>query len=72
MKVATSIVKKLEETNTDTKNLIFSQIVPYYNDKALKIVQEYQEIMKKYSNERSLGFISFEAFLSSKVLVNQI
>ena len=28
--------------------------------------------MKKYSNESSLGFISFEAFLASKVLVNQI
>ena len=69
---ANSIVKELEITNTDTKNLIFSQIVPNYNDKSLKIVQEYQEIMKKYSNESSLGFISFEAFLASKVLVNQI
>ncbi|MCT7493041.1 ABC transporter substrate-binding protein [Aliarcobacter cryaerophilus] len=69
---ANSIVKELEATNTDTKNLIFSQIVPNYNDKSLKIVQEYQEIMKKYSNENSLGFISFEAFLASKVLVNQI
>ncbi len=69
---ANSIVKELETTNTDTKNLIFSQIVPNYNDKSLKIVQEYQEIMKKYSNESSLGFISFEAFLASKVLVNQI
>ena len=69
---ANSIVKELEATNTDTKNLIFSQIVPNYNDKSLKIVQEYQEIMKKYSNESSLGFISFEAFLASKVLVNQI
>ena len=69
---ANSIVKELEATNTNTKNLIFSQIVPNYNDKSLKIVQEYQEIMKKYSNESSLGFISFEAFLASKVLVNQI
>src|SRR5574344_1692186 len=69
---ANSIVKELEATNTDTKNLIFSQIVPNYNDKSLKIVQEYQKIMKKYSNESSLGFISFEAFLASKVLVNQI
>ena len=69
---ANSIVKELEATNTDTKNLIFSQIVPNYIDKSLKIVQEYQEIMKKYSNESSLGFISFEAFLASKVLVNQI
>ena len=69
---ANSIVKELEDSNTNTKNLIFSQIVPNYNDKSLKIVQEYQEIMKKYSNESSLGFISFEAFLASKVLVNQI
>lgn len=69
---ANSIVKELETTNTDTKNLIFSQIVPNYNDKSLKIVQEYQEIMQKYSKDSPLGFISFEAFLASKVLVNQI
>ena len=69
---ANSIVKELEITNTDTKNLIFSQIVPNYNDKSLKIVQEYQEIMQKYSKDSPLGFISFEAFLASKVLVNQI
>ncbi|WP_228154475.1 ABC transporter substrate-binding protein [Aliarcobacter cryaerophilus] len=69
---ANSIVKELETTNTDTKNLIFSQIVPNYNDKSLKIVQEYQETMQKYSKDSPLGFISFEAFLASKVLVNQI
>ncbi|WP_228154218.1 ABC transporter substrate-binding protein [Aliarcobacter cryaerophilus] len=69
---ANSIVKELETTNTDTKNLIFSQIVPNYNDKSLKIVQEYQEIMQKYSKDSPLGFISFEAYLASKVLVNQI
>ncbi|AXK48981.1 amino acid-binding protein [Aliarcobacter trophiarum LMG 25534] len=69
---ANSIVKELESTNTNTKNLIFSQIVPNYNDKSLQIVQEYQSIMQKYAKDKPLGFISFEAFLASKVLVNQI
>lgn len=69
---ANSIVKELEASNTNTKNLIFSQIVPNYDDKSLKIVQEYQNIMNKYSNNLEFGFISFEAFLASKILVDAI
>ncbi len=69
---ANSIVKELEASNTNTKNLIFSQIVPNYDDKSLKIVQEYQNIMNNYSNNLEFGFISFEAFLASKILVDAI
>lgn len=69
---ANSIIRELEASKTDTKNLIFSQVVPNYSDKSLKIVEEYQDIMEKYAKGKPLGFISFEAFLASKVLVNQI
>ncbi|QKF72974.1 putative extracellular ligand-binding protein [Aliarcobacter faecis] len=69
---ANSIVNELKSTNTDKKNIIFSQVVPNYNDKNLKIVQEYQEIMQKYSPNSKLGFLSFESFLASKVLVDAI
>lgn len=69
---ANSIINELKASNTSTQNIIFSQVVPNYDDKNLKIVQEYQEIMKKYSPNSKLGFISFEGFLASKVLVDAI
>ncbi|MEV9594903.1 ABC transporter substrate-binding protein [Aliarcobacter butzleri] len=69
---ANSMVKELKNLNTDTKNIIFSQVVPNYENQNLKIVNEYQMVMKKYFSDKPLGFLSFEAFLSSKVLVNAI
>lgn len=69
---ANSIVNELKASNTSTENIIFSQVVPNYDDKNLKIVQEYQEIMRKYSPNSKLGFISFEGFLASKVLVDAL
>ncbi len=69
---ANSIIDELKASNIDTKNIIFSQVVPNYDDKSLKIVQEYQDIMQKYSPNSKLGFLSFESFLASKVLVNAL
>lgn len=69
---ANSMVKELKILNTDTKNIIFSQVVPNYEDKNIKVVNEYQLVMKKYFGDKPLGFLSFEAFLASKVLVNAI
>lgn len=69
---ANSMVKELETLKTDTKNLIFSQVVPSYTNTNIKAVQEYQTIMQKYFPNEPFGFLSFEAFLSSKILVNAI
>ncbi|WP_418180872.1 ABC transporter substrate-binding protein [Aliarcobacter lanthieri] len=69
---ANSIIKDLEASNIDTSNIIFSNVVPNYNDKNLKIVQEYQSIINEYGKNKDLGFISFEAFLTSKILVHAI
>ena len=69
---ANSMVKELEKLNTNSKNLIFSQVVPNYADKILPIVLEYQNLMQKYYPKEELGFLSFEAFLSAKILVNAI
>ena len=66
------MVKELEKLNTNSKNLIFSQVVPNYADKNLPIVLEYQNLMQKYYPKEELGFLSFEAFLSAKILVNAI
>ena len=69
---ANSMVKELEKLNTNTKNLIFSQIVPSYMDTSIPVVKEYHDLMKKYYPNEELGFLSLEAFLSTKILVNAI
>lgn len=69
---ANSMVKELENLNTTTENIIFSQVVPSYSDLNIKAVKEYQTIMRKYFPDEPFGFLSLEAFLSSKVLVNAL
>ena len=69
---ADSMVKELEALGSNSENLIFSQVVPNYLNKNIPVIKEYQDIMKKYLPNESLGFLSLEAFLSSKILVNAI
>lgn len=69
---ANAMIKKLEELDTNTNNLIFSQVVPNYKDIKIPVIQEYQALMKKYYPKEELGFISLEAFMASKILVNAI
>ena len=69
---ANSMVEELEKLDTNTNNILFSQVVPSYTNTDLPIVIEYQTLMKKYYPNEKLGFLSFEAFLSAKVLVNAI
>ncbi|KAB7887793.1 ABC transporter substrate-binding protein [Poseidonibacter ostreae] len=69
---ANEMVKELKKQKTNTKNLLFSQVVPSYFDTNIPVILEYQTLMKKYYPNQELGFISLEAFLSAKVLVNAI
>ncbi|MDD2888216.1 MAG: ABC transporter substrate-binding protein [Aliarcobacter sp.] len=69
---ANSMVKELEDLGSNSENLIFSQIVPSYTDVSIPAVKEYQELMHNYFPNEAFGFLSLEAFLSSKVLVNAI
>lgn len=69
---ANSMVKELENLNTTSENIIFSQVVPSYTNTSIPAINEYQNLMKKYYPKEELGFISLEAFLSSKILVNAI
>ena len=66
------MIKELKKLDTNTQNLIFSQVVPSYTDSSIPVVFEYQNLMKKYYPNEELGFLSLEAFLSTKVLVNAI
>ncbi|WP_419764279.1 MAG: ABC transporter substrate-binding protein [Arcobacter sp.] len=69
---ANAMIKELDSYNIDANNLIFSQVVPSYTQTSIPVIKEYQDLMKKYYPKVELGFISLEAFLSAKVLVNAI
>tara|TARA_B100001063_G_scaffold101137_1_gene94448 strand:+ start:2739 stop:3887 length:1149 start_codon:yes stop_codon:yes gene_type:complete len=69
---ANEMIKELKKQKTNTNNLLFSQVVPNYTNTNIPAIKEYQTLMKKYYPNQELGFISLEAFLSAKVLVNAI
>lgn len=59
----------IKELDYDTKNLFFSQVVPSYMDGSKEVILEYQQLMQKYYPEQALSFISLEAFLAAKSVV---
>ncbi len=63
---ADALVSELE---FKTKNIIFSQIVPSYNNRTIPIIVEYQKLMNRYAPSVEFGFVSLEAFLSAKISV---
>jgi ABC-type branched-subunit amino acid transport system substrate-binding protein len=69
---ANEMIKELKKQKTNTENLLFSQVVPNYTNTHVPAILEYQTLMKRYYPKQELGFISLEAFLSAKVLVNSI
>lgn len=64
-----SFIKELEG---DTKNVIFSQVVPLPWDNTHIAVKEYQEIYSKYYLDNNYSFISLEGFLSAKLVVKAL
>jgi len=66
---ASAMVKELDG---NTKNILFSQIVPHYNNVNIPIIEEYHKILKEYDPSYEPGFISLEAFLNAKAIVTAI
>ena len=62
----------IKDLGDDNKNILFSQIVPNYQDKSLPIIQEYHTLSKQYDPHFEASFISLEAFLSAKLLVTAL
>ncbi len=62
----------IKELDYNTENLLFSQVVPNYMDVSKPVILEYQKMMKKYFAEEPLGFISLEAFLGAKSIVQAL
>lgn len=67
-----SMINELKKMKIDTKNLLFSQVVPNYHNRSIPIVRQYQDLMTKYYPDIHYGFVSLEAFLSANVLVDAI
>ncbi|QOR61266.1 ABC transporter substrate-binding protein [Sulfurovum sp. ST-21] len=63
---ADEIIKELDH---HTENLLFSQVVPNYQDSQKPVVLEYKKIMRQYAPNQPLGFISLESFLAAKTVV---
>lgn len=66
---ANAMVQELKE---ETKNIIFSQVVPSYDDTTIPVINEYKLLMKRYYPNEPLGFISLESFLAAKTVVKTI
>jgi len=66
---ADEMVKTL---NYQTKNLLFSQVVPNYRTNQKPVIKEYREVMKIYAPEHKLEFISLESFLVAKIITTAL
>ena len=66
---ANEIIKELK---SQTKNLIFSSVVPFYKSNEIPVIVEYQDLMKKYFPKQALGFVSLESFLAAKSIVEAL
>ncbi|QOY51128.1 ABC transporter substrate-binding protein [Candidatus Sulfurimonas baltica] len=62
----------IRELDYNTKNLLFSQVVPSYKDSVKPVILEYKDAMKRYFPNQPLGFISLEAFLAAKSVVQAL
>jgi hypothetical protein len=51
------------------KNIIFSEVVPYYNDKSVREAVLFKKELKKVYPGEKPGFFAFEAYLANKVLL---
>jgi ABC-type branched-subunit amino acid transport system substrate-binding protein len=62
----------IKELNYETHNLLFSQVVPSYNDDSIHVILEYKRMMRRYYPDQPLSFISLESFLAAKTVVKAL
>ncbi len=62
----------VKELNYKTKNMLFSQTVPSYDNLKLPIIREYRKVLKATYKESRYGFVSLEAYLDAKITVEAL
>ena len=63
---------KLISLLEDKKNIIFSTVVPYYNDSSIKEAVLFKKELKKLYPNKKPSFLAFEAYLVNKILLNAL
>lgn len=58
-----------DELQGDTRNIIFSQTVPSYDDNSLEVGSQYRALLHFYYPSKKPSYASFESFLAAKVVV---
>ncbi len=62
----------VRELHYNTKNMIFSQTVPSYNNLNIPIVKEYRSMLKKDYPTVKYGFVSLESYIAAKINVEAL
>lgn len=66
---ADAMVKNLPQ---GSDRIIYSQVVPSYDNTDLAVANEYRKLYKRYCATCDYGFISFEAFIAAKIVVRAV
>lgn len=53
----------------NAKGVIIAQSVPFPEGRALKVVREYQDLMKRYAPDKPFTYFGLEGFMGAKILV---
>lgn len=61
-----------QELGSEGDGVIISQVVPFPFDTSLPLVAEYQRLLKKYSPDQPVGFVSLEGFMVAKAFVEAL
>jgi len=59
----------LVELLTNTDNIVFSEVVPYYNDESVKEAVMFRKDLKDLYPMKQPSFFAFEAYLANKILL---
>jgi len=62
----------VDELGGDAHNILFSQTVPSYSDFTSQEAVEYAELLAFYYPKEKPSLVSYEAFLSAKVVVKAL
>lgn len=62
----------IKEFDSSVENLLFSEVVPSYDNDTKPLIVEYKQLMKKYFPTQELGFISLESFLAAKTVATAL
>ncbi|MBU1043604.1 MAG: ABC transporter substrate-binding protein [Candidatus Omnitrophica bacterium] len=61
-----------EALGSEGEGVIISQVVPFPWDNSIPLINEYKEMLAKFSPEQPHGFVSLEGFMVAKLFVDAV